>query len=74
MNMTKEDRLEFDAMIKEASQAFQRPWYRTYAWLFGLAGWVAYEHWHLVPAVIIWTLAALLFLASFNKRSNSQNT
>ncbi len=74
MTLTKEEQLEFDAMVKEAAKAFEKPWYRAYAWLFGLTGWVIYEHWHLVPAVIIWTVATLFFLVSFNKPGNSQNT
>ncbi len=62
---------EESKFIEEQTKKLERglcaPMIRMYSIIFGIGGWVVYEHWHIAPAVVAWTLAALFFVVSFKK-------
>ncbi len=60
-----------DELIDQLKQKLWGGKCRQLALFFGLSGWVMYEHWHLAPAVVIWTLAVLTMLSSFGNPPKS---
>ncbi len=72
MEMTEEDKKDMEEILAKMKQEIFPPRTRFAALFLGLAGWVMYEHWHLVPAVIVWTVAGLMFIASFNMKKSQE--
>ena len=72
MALTEEENKELDEVIGRMKQEVFPPRVRFNALFLGLAGWVIYEHWDLVPAVIVWTVGALMFIASFNMKKSQE--
>lgn len=66
MALTKEEEEATDVLVAKFRKELWAGRTRTLALIFGLAGWVVFEHWHIVPAVVLWTLATLFFFASYS--------
>jgi hypothetical protein len=65
--MSPEELEALDGIAKKYSNELAKPMIRMYGIIFGLSGWMMYCHWHVVPAAIVWTFAALFFLVSYKK-------